>query len=104
MTTSRKTQPSFRLEILVQPRARRNELVGWQGAALKLRVTAPPVEGAANHAVIQLIASVLAISKSRVRLARGDTSRTKLLEIDGPEASSRLRLEHHFVDKKSPRD
>lgn len=98
--------PAFRLEVLVQPRSSRNAVTGWQGGALKLKVTAPPVEGAANAAVVEFLAEVLGIPRRAVRIVRGETARSKLVEIEAPEAICRLRLEQvarGFVDKKRPR-
>ena len=51
--------------------------------ALRARVTAPPVDGAANDALIRLVAAELGVSKWRVRLVAGASNRTKLLEVDG---------------------
>lgn len=55
---------------------------------VKIRVAAPPVEGAANVAVVELVASLLKVAKSRVRVVSGSSSRRKVIEIDGvaPEA------------------
>jgi len=67
----------------VQPRASKNELVGLHDGCLKLRITAPPVEGAANEAVVRLVAESLGIPRRQVRLVTGSTGRRKILEIDG---------------------
>ncbi|APG24289.1 MAG: DUF167 domain-containing protein [Syntrophotalea acetylenica] len=71
------------LDIHVQPRASRNELAGLQGDCLKLRLTSPPVEGAANKACREFIAKLLGVAKSRVTLVSGDKSRHKRLLIEG---------------------
>lgn len=65
------------LTLHVQPGASKNELAGLHGDALKLRIQAPPVEGAANKAVIAFIAERLGIANREIRLLRGDTSRRK---------------------------
>ena len=67
----------------VVPRARRTELDGRRGDALKVRVAAPPVEGAANRAVVAFFAELLGLSRSRLSLASGDRSRSKVLRIEG---------------------
>lgn len=67
----------------VQPRARRCEIAGVFNGALKLKVAAPPVDDAANRAVIEFIAGRLEIPKSRIRIVRGAKSRNKILRIDG---------------------
>ena len=70
-----------RLAILVQPRASRNEIVGWQGDALKVRLTAPPVEGAANKALVAFLAGAFGVRRSEVRVASGDHARQKVVEF-----------------------
>jgi len=70
------------LHVRVQPRARRNEVVGWQGDALRVRVTAPPADGAANRAVADLLAGALGVAASRIALVRGAASRDKLFRVE----------------------
>jgi uncharacterized protein (TIGR00251 family) len=72
------------LEVRVQPRARRNEVVEQVGAVLRVRVTATPVDGEANRAVIALLAEAFGVAPSRVVLVRGGTSRDKLFRIEPP--------------------
>ena len=73
-----------RVEVRVVPRASRNELAGFdETGRLKVRLTAPPVEGAANQALIKLFAKRLGVARSAVTVVRGETSRNKLVEIDG---------------------
>jgi uncharacterized protein (TIGR00251 family) len=74
---------SIRLNVHVQPRASRSEVVGTHGTALKVRVQAPPVDGAANDAVISLLSTQLGVSRRAVRIVAGTASRTKTVEIDG---------------------
>ncbi len=81
------------LHVRVQPRARRNEVVGWQDDALRVRVTAPPADGQANHAVADLLARALGLPVSQVALVRGAASRDKLFRIGRLSPSDvRLRL------------
>jgi uncharacterized protein (TIGR00251 family) len=70
-----------RIAVRVQPRARRDEIAGEREGVVLVRVTAPPVEGKANDAVRKLIAKRLGIAPSRVSVARGSSSRDKLLEV-----------------------
>jgi len=70
------------LEVRVQPRARRNEVVGQVGGVLRVRVTAAPEGGEANRAVIGLLADALGVAPSRIELVRGATSRDKLFRIE----------------------
>ena len=73
-----------RVEVRVVPRASRNELAGFdETGRLKVRLTAPPVEGAANQALIKVCAKRLGVARSAVTVVRGETSRNKLVEIDG---------------------
>ena len=83
---TRRARPSSEgavLRLRVQPRASRDEIVGWQEGAWRLRVTAPPVEGEANRAVAALLARVLRIAPSRIRVVSGERGRDKLVEITG---------------------
>ena len=75
--------PVLRVGVHVQPRASRSEIVGVHGAALKVRLQAPPVEGAANDALVTLLAERLGVPRRSVRVVSGATSRTKTVEIEG---------------------
>jgi uncharacterized protein (TIGR00251 family) len=72
-----------RVAVHVQPRASRSEIVGQHGAALKVRLQAPPVDGAANDALVRLLAESLGVSQRSVRVVAGATSRAKTVEVDG---------------------
>jgi uncharacterized protein len=76
------------LSIKVQPRAKRNELAGLLGSELKVRVTAPPVDSAANEAVLEFLAETLGIPPRQVTLVRGRTSTHKMIRIDGLAADA----------------
>lgn len=71
------------MAVRVQPRASRDQLVGWRGETLALRVTAPPVGGAANRAVAALLAAELGVPPSAVSIVRGDRGRDKLVRVAG---------------------
>lgn len=75
-----------RLRLRVVPGARRSEIVGRHGEAWKIRVTAPPDRGAANDAVLELLAEALGVSTGDVRLVSGQGSRDKMVELTGLEA------------------
>jgi uncharacterized protein (TIGR00251 family) len=66
--------------VYVQPKASRNELCGISGNELKLRLTSPPVEGAANRLCTEYLADLLGISKSRLTIIRGEKSRHKTIK------------------------
>jgi len=69
--------------VKVHPRARKNAITGIIGNTLKLAVTAPPVEGKANEAVIEFFADFFAIPRSSVSIASGETSRNKVVRVSG---------------------
>jgi uncharacterized protein (TIGR00251 family) len=71
------------LAVRVTPRARKNEIVGVAGEAIKVKLAAPPVEGAANAALCAFLAEQLGVRKSAVTLVAGQTSRHKVVRVDG---------------------
>jgi uncharacterized protein (TIGR00251 family) len=82
-----------RLAVRVVPGARRSSFAGRHGDGWRVRVTAPPEDGRANAAVVELIASALGVERRRVTIVRGHTARDKVIEIDGlaaDEAAERL--------------
>jgi uncharacterized protein (TIGR00251 family) len=79
---------SVRIRIRAQPRASRTEIVGEHGGALKVRVAAPPVDGAANDELVRHIAKRVGVAPSRVRVLSGDTGRSKVVEIEGVDATA----------------
>lgn len=84
------------LAVWIQPRAARDEVVGVQGDALKIRLCAPPVDGQANDALVRLLAKRLDLPRAAVTLATGHTGRRKTLRLDGlapHEVARRLDLE-----------
>jgi len=80
--------------VRVQPRASSTEIAGRHGDALKVRLTAPPVDGAANDALVRFLAERLDVPRSAVRIEVGGTGRSKIVVVEGisPEAAKR-RLE-----------
>ncbi len=82
------------LRVRVQPRASREEIVGVREGALVVRLTAPPVEGAANRALSRLLGKRLGVPPSAVVIAAGTTNRSKLVLVSGLTTSqTRARLE-----------
>jgi uncharacterized protein len=69
------------LPVVVQPRASRNAVAGLHISALKLLLTAPPVDGAANDACLRFLADLLGISRARLFIVRGMKARQKLIRI-----------------------
>jgi uncharacterized protein len=81
MLTLRQSGTDVILPVAVQPRASRNAMAGLYGNALKLLLTAPAVEGAANAACLRLLANLLGISRARLSIVRGAKTRQKLIRI-----------------------
>ena len=79
----RNTDAGVELFVYLQPRASRNRVAGIQGEELKIALTAPPVDGAANKACCLFIAKLCKIPRSRVLLTAGQTSRHKRLVLEG---------------------
>lgn len=88
MIPLRQTVNGITFSVKVQPRARKNAITGTIGEALKLSLTAPPVEGKANQAVINFLADFFDIPRSSVTIASGKTNRLKMVNIRG------ARLDH----------
>jgi uncharacterized protein (TIGR00251 family) len=79
--------------VRVTPRSGRDEVIGWEGDQLRVRVRAAPVEGQANAAVCRLIAKAVSVPVSAVEVVGGATARIKILRIEGlplPELQARL--------------
>ena len=99
---------SWRLQVHLQPRASQNRILSRQGDAIKIQVQAPPVKGAANAALIDVLASALGVPRRSVHILRGATSRTKLVEIHTSDLTAcQHRLEEALrarVDKAEAGD
>jgi uncharacterized protein (TIGR00251 family) len=78
------------LSVKLQPRASANEIGEPLGAELRIKVTAPPVDSAANEALIRLLAESLDCPRNRIELVRGNTSRHKVLKLHGVSAEDAL--------------
>lgn len=74
----------LRLRVQVRPRAGRDEITGPAGGRLKVRITAPPVEGRANRHLTAFLARQFGVAKSRVRLEQGEKGRAKTFLIEAP--------------------
>lgn len=81
-----------RLDVYVQPRAKRNEIAGVHGDAIKVRLTAVPADGKANEALMSLLAAAFARPIRSVRILSGARSRAKIVEIDGVGVEDVRRL------------
>lgn len=72
------------LRIYVQPRASRDEIVGPHGASLKVRITAPPVDGKANEHLLKFLAKEFGVPRKQIVITTGTQGRQKQLRIKGP--------------------
>jgi uncharacterized protein (TIGR00251 family) len=89
----------LRLSLLVQPRASRNAVAGWQGAVLKVRLAAAPVDGEANAALLAFIAKEWGLKKAQVALVSGGASRRKTVELTvADEAALMEKLKTYGVE------
>lgn len=86
------TAEGITFSVHVQPKASRNEIAGLSGNELKLRLTSPPVEGAANTLCREFLAKLLHVAKSNVRIIAGEKSRHKIVAIYGATRESALAL------------
>jgi uncharacterized protein (TIGR00251 family) len=83
MIPIRDTTAGTTFAVKIQPRAKKNTITGEFGDALKLALTAPPVEGRANEACIAFFANILDVPRSSVTIASGETSRRKVIRVVG---------------------
>ncbi len=90
---SQRPQPGTRVRVRVQPKSSRNQVVGYRGDTLRLRVTAPPEGGQANEAVVSLLAQALDIAKSQIEIVRGHAARDKMVVVWMAPEEVRRRLE-----------
>jgi uncharacterized protein (TIGR00251 family) len=84
----RTTDAGLTLRVRVQPRASRNALSGEREGALVVRLTAPPVEGAANEALARFLGKTLGVAPSAVRVVSGATGRNKVVSVAGLDAAT----------------
>jgi uncharacterized protein len=91
------TPMGVNIRVYVAPRASTNRVVGVHHGALKVALTAPPVDGAANKALVEFLAKVLAVPKSAVVLSSGQTSRNKTVSVSGISCEEALRRLVHSM-------
>jgi len=98
MIPIRETENSLTFVVKVHPRARKNAITSEIGDALRVALTAPPVEGRANDACIEFFAKLLKLPRSSITIAAGQSWRTKVIRITGlsaEEVRKRLKLNEH---------
>ena len=89
---NKKQANAVTLPLRIQPRASKNEIIRREDGGLKIRLTAPPVDGAANEALIRFLAGTLSLPKSSVEIVSGHTSRDKIVRISGVSEAEAERL------------
>ena len=72
-----------RLSVRVQPRASEDAIAGVYGTSLKIRLTAPPIDGAANERLVLFLSHIFAVPRRAVKILAGESSRSKIVEIEG---------------------
>ena len=95
MFSLREDSSGVSFAVRVHPRAKKNAITGELGDALKLSLTAPPVDGKANEACIEFFANLLKVPRSSVTIASGQTSRNKVVRVvglSGKEVAERLKI------------
>ena len=80
------------LAVRIQPRASKNGATRMEDGSLKIRLTAPPVDGAANEALVKFLSGVLSVSKSQVEIVSGHSGRQKIIRITGMSEVDVIRL------------
>ena len=91
------------LEVWVQPRASRNEILGYRDQVLRLRVTAPPAEGEANQLVKRVLAEALGVAPSKVEILKGEKGRRKKVRVTEVPQGNLERLEKTRGQEKGRR-
>ncbi|MNJ92795.1 hypothetical protein D3C87_104690 [compost metagenome] len=87
------TKGGVRLRLFIQPKSSKNEIIGPHNGALKIKITAPPIDGKANECLIEFLSDCLNIPKRDITLLKGDTGRNKTVEIQGlDEVAVRMLL------------
>ena len=92
MITIREENGAVTFSVRVIPRSSRSEIAGEHDEAVKVRLSSPPVEGAANAELIKLLSKKLSVAKSAVVIVSGETSKTKRLRIAGVTAAQLQRI------------
>ena len=87
----KKIEDGIQFPTAIQPRASKNQVVGVHNSALKIRLTSPPIEGAANRLCVKFLGKFLGFNSSRILIARGLTRKNKIIQIKGNTEKSFLK-------------
>ena len=88
----KQTDVSATLAVRIQPRASTNGVTRMEDGSLKIRLTAPPVDGAANEALVRFLSDILSVGRSQVEIVSGHTGRQKIIRITGISEADVIRL------------
>lgn len=80
----------MKLKVIIQPNAKKNEVVGFHGDSLKIKIKAPPVDGEANSVLIKFLSEYLSVNQNDITLVHGKSSRNKLLEISTEKSTEEI--------------
>jgi uncharacterized protein (TIGR00251 family) len=93
----------IRLKVRVIPNARKNEVAGFTGDEIRLKIKAPAVEGKANAALIEYLTELTDVPRSKIQIKAGEKARIKVVELEGPspeEVRARIvpKVDHHRLE------
>lgn len=88
MLRANEKDESVTFQVRVVPRASRSEIVGEHDGALRIRLAAPPVDGAANEELVRLLARALGVSRSAIEITTGHSSKLKTVKVAGIQAAA----------------
>ena len=83
----------------IQPRASRNQIIGIHNNCLKIKLTSPPVDGAANQACIKFLAKAFSISPSRIAIVKGETSKNKTIQFEAMDQHTFIKILETLVSE-----
>ncbi|MCZ6790449.1 MAG: DUF167 domain-containing protein [Candidatus Dadabacteria bacterium] len=79
---------SLNIQVQIQPGSSKDQIIGLHNGRLKIKISAPPVDGKANQNLIEFISKALGVSKSKIEILKGRTSKLKTLKISGVDQQS----------------
>ena len=94
-----KSSPTLTRSVQIQPRARKSEVIGVHDGRLKVKVSAPPVDGAANEELIKVFAKLLSVPKSKIEILSGEKSKQKVIQVKGLTLSqfTQILIQHGLL-------
>lgn len=95
---------SITIKVYVQPGAKKSEMVGMHGDAVKIRIHSPPVEGKANDALIVFLSKILGVRKSSLQIEKGDKSRIKTIAIYFDSEADLMAIENKLIQLAQSND